>query len=385
MTTRPFARSLLLGAAAILAAVGFALVSPAQSKGSEPPLDSDSWDLFRRVFGMILKDYVDPKAPREVIRGALQGAAAAAGPESAYISPEEVDAYRSLGASTGTLPLYVTKGEDFARILAVFPGAPVGLRPGSILRFIGTASTYDLTYPQVLSALKGKPGEAVDLTLMDPETWQSSTLTVDRRAPVAPLFLPLGGGSGALVLPCLEAVPTERVLRELANAPGPIVVDLRNCASCDSASAARWAGVLLGPGKGPRFKGHAGSEKREEVSGPGVLVGKEFRVLVDGTTARGGEALASALAEAGGLLAGQPTSGIAARVEEFALSDGGILRMATAYYVAPEGVPLKDHPIRPDLALSTAPGEAPERIYTAALKALPAPEPRKDGNPKPAP
>jgi len=371
--------------AIFLLAGGISLTFGAQDKPGATPLDSESWDLFRRVFGMILKDYVDPKAPREVIRGALEGAAAAAGPESAYISPEELAAYRSLGASAGSLPLYVTKGEDFARILAVFPGTPEGLRPGTILRFIGAASTYDLTYPQVLSALKGKPGETVSLTLMDPETWQSSTLSITRQAHVPPRFLALAGGSAVLVLPCLEAAPTEALLKRLAEAPGPVLVDLRNCASCDGAAAARWAGVLLGPGKGPRFKRAGGSEGRERTSGPGVLSGKRVRVLVDGTTARAGEALAASLAEAGGVLVGQPTYGNAARVEEFPLSDGGLLRMATAYYLAADGAPLKDHPMHPALALTPAPGDLPERVYAAALKALSAPEAAKDGQPKPAP
>ncbi|MEW6758250.1 MAG: hypothetical protein AB1347_08520, partial [Acidobacteriota bacterium] len=78
--------------AVFVLAGGIALTSVAQDKPGPPALDSESWDLFRRVFGMILKDYVDPKAPREIIRGALEGAAAAAGPESAYISPEELAA-----------------------------------------------------------------------------------------------------------------------------------------------------------------------------------------------------------------------------------------------------------------------------------------------------
>ncbi|MEW5764591.1 MAG: S41 family peptidase [Acidobacteriota bacterium] len=383
MTTRFWTGRLPLGAASLLLAGSLALTHGVQSRPDETPLDSESWDLFRRVFGMILKDYVDPKAPREIIRGALQGAAAAAGPESAYISPEEVAAYRSLGASTGSLPLYVTKGEDFARILAVYPGSPETLRPGTILRFIGSASTYDLTYPQVLSALRGKPGEAVSVTLMDPETWQSQTLSVTRQAPLPPRVLGLPGGAAALVLPCLEAAPSDAVLQALAKATGPVLVDLRQCASCDGAAAARWAGVLLGPGRGPRFKGPGGGERREETTGPGVLAGKKIRVLVDGSTARAGEALAAALVEAGGLLVGQPTYGTAARVEEFPLSDGGLLRMATAYYLAADGTLLEDKPMHPALALTPAPGEPLERIYAAALKAPPAPERPQDGHPKP--
>lgn len=332
-------------------------------------LDRDSQDLFETVFDMVLRNYVDPKTPKEVIRGALQGAAQAAGPESAYIPPEEVEALARKALQPGTLPLYVTKGEDFARILAPFPGAPEALKPGAILRFVGKASTYDLTYPQILAAFRGPEGEAVKLTVMNAESWQATEVEVRRVPFPGPSVLSLPGGASALVLPALEAPLSEKTAAALKAGRGPWVVDLRGCASGEASDIARWAGLLLGPGKGPRFRGARGKEGRERSEGPGLLAGKAVRVLLDGTTARGGEALASALAEAGALLAGQPTFGTAARVEELSLSDGGRLRLATAFYLAPDGEPLKEHPIEPAIPLAVSPGEAPEKTYDAVLKA----------------
>lgn len=336
-------------------------------------LDEESRELFDTVLSMVLQDYVDPKSPREVIRGALQGVAQAAGPESAYIPPEEVEALQRKALLPATIPLYVTKGEDFARILAPFPGAPEGLRPGAILRFVGEVSTYDLTYPQILAAFRGSEGEKVSLTVMDPENWHATEVKATRVSFPAPSVLSLSGGASALVLPALEASLPPKAASLLRTGGGPWVVDLRGCASGEAGDLARWAGLLLGPGKGPRFRGSAGREGREPSEGPGLLAGKAVRVLVDGTTARGGEALAAALQEAGALLAGQPTYGTAARVEEIPLSDGGRLRLATAYYLAPDGKPLKDHPLEPALSLSVPPGEAPEKTYVTVLRA-PAPD-----------
>ena len=127
-----------------------ALAAFAQTDQTKPPLDQASWSLFQRVFGMVLRDYVDPKAPQDVVLGALKGAASSAGPECAYIPPEEVPAYRASLAAPAGLPLFVTKDMDFARLIAPYPGQDASLKPGDALRFIGGRSTYDLTYPQVL-------------------------------------------------------------------------------------------------------------------------------------------------------------------------------------------------------------------------------------------
>lgn len=363
-----------LAVALLLTLAGFG--AAAQSGGG---LDRESRELFDTVFSMVLKDYVDPKSPREVVRGALQGAAQAAGPESAYIPPEEVEPLARKSLLPATVPLYATKGEDFARILAPFKGAPEGLKPGAILRFVDGLSTYDLTYPQILAAFRGREGETVKLTVMDAETWQATPVEVKRVPFPAPAVLPLPSGASVLVLPSLEASLPEKAASALKAGRGPVVVDLRGCASGEAKDLARWAGLLLGADRGPRFRGAGGKEGREGCEGPGLLAGKPLRVLVDGTTARGGEALASALQEAGALLVGQPTAGTAARVEEFPLSDGGRLRIATAYYLAPDGKPLKEHPIEPAAPLALSPGEAPEKTYAAVLKAAPSSSPPSHG------
>jgi carboxyl-terminal processing protease len=375
-------RPILRRGTALLLLTTAGLYAAAQAEGG---LDRESRELFDTVFSMVLRDYVDPKSPREVIRGALQGAAQAAGPESAYIPPEEVEAIARKALLPATLPLYATKGEDFARILAPFPGAPEALRPGAILRFVGKMSTYDLTYPQILAAFRGAEGEKVSLTVMDPESWQATEVEVRRVPFPAPSVLPLPGGASALVLPALEATLPEKAASALRAGHGPWVVDLRRCASSEAGDISRWAGLLLGPGKGPRFQRTGGKEGRERAEGPGLLSGKAVRVLVDGTTARGGEALASALAGAGALLAGQPTYGTAVRVEEIPLSDGGRLRLATAFYLAPDGKPLKEHPIEPALSLAIPPGEAPEKTYATLLKASAPPPPPGHGPQDPKP
>ncbi len=359
---RNTAAAILATALGVVTAMAMAAAGPA-----DPSLDEASWSLFQRIFGMVLKDYVDPKSPQDVVLGALKGAASSAGPECAYIPPEEVAAYRASQTATAGLPLFVTKDTDFARLIAPYPGQDASLKPGDALRFIGDRSTYDMTYPQILEALRGKDGEKVRCIFLKQEAWQSYTVTLTRLPPAAPQWVSLGEGGGALVLPCLESGLPSPVARALQSARGPVLVDLRGCASGDARMAFRWLGTLLGKTQSPARKGPKGVI-REPLSGAGLLSGKAIRVLVGETTGRAGEVVAAGLAAAGAPLVGSPTLGWAVYTQDFPLENGGLLRLNTAYFLAPDGEPLKGHPMVPALPLIPSGGAEPEEIYRQALK-----------------
>ena len=351
---------------ALMASVLAASLAPfgAQQAGAGKPLDEKDWDLFRRVFGLVLRDYVEPKSPQEVILGALKGAAASAGPECAYIPPEEVESYRSLSRPGASLPLYVTKEADFARVIAPYPGAGRAVRPGVLLRFIGDRSTYDMTYPQVLAALRGKAGEKVRCIFIQADSWQSTVVDLAFQPPAPPSWTPLGGG-GCLAVPCLEAALPAETARAVRASRGAVVVDLRGCASGDVSAALGWAGELIGKGEGPKRRGPKGTE-RDALSGPGLLSGRPIRVLVDEGTARGGEILAAALVQAGALLVGNPTFGWAPYPEDLPLENGGLLRLNASFFLGPDGKELKDHPLEPSVKLPD--GKEGENPRAWALK-----------------
>ena len=346
------------------------LPATGQESQGKPPLDDRSWALFQRIFGMVLRDYVEPKDPQDVVLGALKGAASSAGPECAYVPPDQVASYQAARANAVGLPLFVTKESDFARLIARYPNQDATVKPGDALRFIGDRSTYDLSYPQVLVALRGNAGEKVRCIFIKPESWQSYTVTLDRTPPAEPRWVPLGAPGGALVIPCLDTTLPAAVKNALQASKGAVVVDLRGCADDDARLAFRWAGDLLGSIESPVRKGAKGSV-REPLEGSGYLARRPLRVLVDGTTGRAGEVLALALSNAGATLVGSPTFGFAGYFQDFPLENGGLLRLNTAYFLAPDGSALKGHPIAPAIPLTMAEAAKPEETYTAVLKAPP--------------
>lgn len=354
------------------AALALALALSARAQQAPgPALTPEQTDLFREVLAMVLRDYVDPKTPAEVVRGALAGAAESAGPECAYVPPAEVGAWKAARGPSALLPLYVTKGEDFAVVLAVWPGADGRIGRGDFLRFIGGRSTYDMTYPQVLQALRGPAGERVECIFLKPDSWEMYTVPLERQLPAAPAVTAVPGGGLALSLPALEAEPPAGLKARLQGHRGPVLVDLRSCASGDTGSALRWAGWLLGGGTAKVVA--RGESSDVSYGGPGVLAGRAVRVLADETTGRGGEVLASLLVSGGATLVGEPTLGWAPRFEDLPLGDGGALWLSTGYFAGPGGEALKQNPLKPSVPLEPKEGEAPAAFLRRALEAKPSP------------
>ncbi len=359
--------------ASILSAAVLLSIASLGQEAPVPPFNAENDSLFKDVFSMILKEYVDPKLPEDVVAGALAGAAETSGPESAYIPPNEVAAYRALGAQSAALPLYVTKGQDFAKLLAVFPGTDAAVKVGDGLRFINGKSTFDMTYPQVAQALLGTAGEEAKCVFIKPDTWQSYTVVLKRRLYPEASVAELAGGFGVLAVPSLEASPPKDLASKIERAKGPFIVDLRGCASESDSAAFDWAGLIGGDSEGVFLADQQGKHANP-VHGQGILKGRKLIVLVDATTARGGEILAAALAKAGGRLAGEPTFGWAPKFCDYPLSNGGMLHILCGYYTDGSGEEIRNKPLKPSIEAKARDGEAPAAFYARlfAMAAEPA-------------
>lgn len=139
-----------------------------------------------------------------------------------------------------------------------------------------------------------------------------------------------------------------------------VVIDLRFSAGSDYGAAAETADLFV---------------KKEQPLlnwGSGVVLSKEketalaspVAVLVNGQTAGASEALAAVLRETGvGLLLGRQTAGKAMVTQEFALSNGQRLRIATAPVQLADGTALSDKGLKPDVIVAVSPPE--ERAFYA--------------------
>ena len=199
------------------------------------------------------------------------------------------------------------------------PAQKAGLRPSDIILKVDGESVAGLPLDQVVSRILGPAGTSVVLTIMDPDTGRTRDVTIV-RAHIK-----------------IQNVTWQRL-------PGTTVAHVR--------IAAFSQGVT------------------EDLRG--ALEDIPLVVLINGGTASAAEIVAGALQDAQrATLVGETTFGTGTVLNEFRLSDGSALLLATEEWLTPGGRVIWHQGISPDKMVSLSSGVAPllpeaEREMTAA-------------------
>jgi hypothetical protein len=153
-------------------------------------------------------------------------------------------------------------------------------------------------------------------------------------------------------------------IRAAWNKPGTtntlkgVALDLRYAGGDDYAAAAAAADLFVKKDQ-PLLNWGSGMARSKEKSD---AIGLPVAVLVNRQTAGAAEALAAALRETGaGLILGSRTAGQAMVAQEFPLSNGQRLRIATAPIQLGDGSALSEGGLKPDVAVEVSPED--ERAY----------------------
>ncbi|HNQ78709.1 MAG TPA: S41 family peptidase [Acidobacteriota bacterium] len=338
----------------------------------EPAATSENWNLFKDVYSLILDTYVEPKTPEQLLAGALQGLAGATGPECGYIPGSKLEEAEAAEKNRCYLPLYITKDGGFASVIAPFLGEDGEIEQGDLLRFINGKSVFDMNFPQLISAMKGKEGEQVSCGFIKKDTFKPYEKKLAIRKPVPPVFHELKEKGAAVEIPCLEAEIEKTLLDKISGTRGRLVIDLRGCASADEERAVAVAGMLFG--KGTLKLSTKNGMRDISYSGEGAASGKKVTVVIDNTTARGGELLALAAKSSGGYLIGGETYGFCAMHEKVTLKNGDALVILTGYFLDGEGKEIKDNPLKPDKTFDISDNSRKDDYYMKALTKDPAKE-----------
>jgi C-terminal processing protease CtpA/Prc len=129
-----------------------------------------------------------------------------------------------------------------------------------------------------------------------------------------------------------------------------LIIDLRASAATDFATAADFAKRFCAKGKTLFTLRKAGKEEKAFVSDRDPTFQGMMLILIDGDTASGAEAMASAVRALNkALTIGQPTAGSAVEYADLPLPSGKILRVAVAEAAGPDGASLYPQGVKPDL------------------------------------
>lgn len=345
------------------------------------------FQLMAEAWDTIQASYVDRASvqPQALTYGAIGGMVDALGDtgHSRFLSPDMLKQEHDFtqGQFEG-IGAYIEMKDGHVVIQAPIDGSPAqqaGLRPGDIIVGVNGEDISGLTLDQARAKIVGPAGTSVTLTIMDPNTGQQRDVTVMRaRITVRNVTWQLLPGTTVahVRIAAFSAGVTDDLKTALGNIRQQgltgIVLDLRSNPGGLLDEAIGTASQFLGSGNVLLEKNAKGETTPVPVKQGGVALDLPMVLLINQGTASASEIVAGALQDGQrAKLVGETTFGTGTVLNEFGLSDGSALLLATQEWLTPAGRTIWHHGIAPDVEVSLQSGALPltpegEKGMTAA-------------------
>lgn len=341
-------RSRLLLLCSSLAVAVFVLGSGAALKAGAGDGTFRQMLLFSEVLSYVVDNYVDPVDTGTLMRGANSGLMTGLDAHGAYLTPEDMDAWkRGAGSADAADPgISVLKSGPVIQVVDVAAGSPaesLAIAPGDQIRKIDGHSVRSLSLDQSQRLLKGAPGSTVELDLLRVKDFKREAVNVSRAARRdAPFVLDMTAGVAVLRIRDFDRLPNDALIQELASIKDRgaerLLVDLRDTASLNTRQAKAVA-ELFASGDFLRLSDRNG-RVIEKLAGTRATPAWSGRVaaLVNGATAGAGEGLAMILRDkASAAVYGESTYGLGTEPKLIELPEGGGLLVPGYVWESPSG------------------------------------------------
>jgi carboxyl-terminal processing protease len=290
--------------------------------------------LFSEVLSYAVDNYVDPVDTEKLMRGAHEGLMGGLDAHGAYLTQDDVEAWKRGSASTETADpgISVLKSGPVIQIVAVAVGSPAeaaGIAAGDQIRKIDDHSVRSLSLDQSQRFLKGAPGSNVSIDLFRVKDLKREVVSVARALRTdAPYALDMSGSVAILKVRDLDRLPTEALVTELGaikdRGADRLLIDLRDAASTTTRRITGFAELFatgpflrLADRNGRAIETMAATRTKPVWNGP-------VAVLVNGATAGAGEGLAMILRDRRkASIYGEPTYGLGTEPKLIELPEGG--------------------------------------------------------------
>jgi len=316
--------------------------------------------LFAEVLSLVLENYVDPVEADGLLEGAYEGMLGGLDPNGAYLTADEVAAWKADRAENPVGPgISVLKSGRILQVVAVDPASSAGeagIRVGDHVRRLDEWMARDLSLIQARRLLEGPSGTTVRLDLVHPDDGYRREDGIELlRRPRHGRSYNLEVERGIAVLRLSDVQPS--VIGALASELDDVrsrgvtqlLLDLRNLADGDPRQVAEIAALFGGPTtmqlrdpSGRLLETVRSAADRQPWSG-------SVSVLVNGATAGAGEALAALVqSDSAVKVFGEPTYGLGAEVRLYDLENGAALLVPSSVWETELGKSWNVDGIQPD-------------------------------------
>ena len=346
--------------------------TPASTPTSDPTLYSD---LINQAWNDINQHYVDRSVvtSQTLTYGAISGMVNALGDtgHSVFLTPEMVAQEKNFtqGSFEG-VGLEVSMQNGAVTIVSPIDNSPAqkaGIKAGGIITQVNGKDITALTLDEVVQKILGPAGTQVTLTILDPKTNQSQDYTLTRAhitlQNVTWTFLPgttiadvriasFANGMDKDLIAALETVQKQ-------NATG-LVLDLRDDPGGLLDQAISTVSQFDSSGKAMEEKDAQGNITSIPVKSGGVALKIPMVVLINKGTASAAEIVTGALEDANrATIVGETTFGTGTVLNEFSLTDGSAIMLATQEWLTPNGQSFWHKGIDPQIQVALPTNVAP--------------------------
>jgi len=365
-----------IAAPAILAAALIfgihSIVSSAADKGKKDDLYRQV-ELFSDSLAIIQSEYVDEVEPKDLIYGSLKGMLSSLDPHSQFMDP---DAYNELKVDTegkfGGLGIEITVKDGLLTIITPIEGTPAwkaGLKPNDRIVKIDQEITRDMTLTDAVKKLRGKPGEAVNITILRESEKKVLDLKIVRdiikivNIREARILEDNIGFIRVIEFRENTAKEMNSALEDLKKqGMSALIIDLRNNPGGLLDSAVKATECFIEKGKPiVSTKGRRPDQNMEFISGAAHPIADiPIVVLINEGSASGSEIMAGALQDhKRAIILGTKSFGKGSVQTVIPLRDGSALRLTTSKYFTPSGRLIHGKGIAPDITVEAARIETP--------------------------
>ncbi len=324
---------------------------------------------FSQVMEMVRRSYVKEVSDEELIDGALAGMLSHLDPHSVYL---DKDMYSQMQVDTsgefGGIGIEITAAEGGIRIVAPIedtPGDKAGLHAGDLIIKIDDELARDLSLPEAVKHMRGKPGTPVVLTIFREGADAPFEVRVIRDIihvkSVKSDFLTnefvylritqFQEKTAELLQEQLQALQ-KRAGKPFAGA----VLDLRNNPGGLLDQAVKVSDLFLDKGNIVSTKSRVGKNLSFDATPGDILHGKPLIVLINQGSASASEIVSGALQDHHrAVLLGVKSFGKGSVQSVVPLQDGTAIKVTTALYYTPSGRSIQATGIEPDIRVEFVP------------------------------
>jgi len=357
-------RMILLAGAAVVFVVGVMAWNPSQGyQQATAATDYRQMDKFAQIMDAVKHSYVEKKTDEELIDGALAGMLSSLDPHSTYMNKEM---YKQMQVETsgefGGLGIEISSAQGGIRIISPIEDTPAdraGVHAGDLIIKINEQLAKDLSLPEAVKLMRGKPGSSIVLTIFRKTASKALEIKIVRdvihvksvkSAVLAPGFVWLR------VTQFQEQSSKElkeqiaKLKKEAGGKFKGAVLDLRNNPGGLLDQAVEISDMFLNKGGIVSTKSRVGSNMSFKAKEGDVLDAASLVVLINNGSASASEIVSGALQDnKRAVLMGTKSFGKGSVQRIIPLPDGTAFKLTTSLYYTPSGRSIQATGIDPDI------------------------------------